>query len=126
MTICITTCRCLTAGTPWHHQSYLCSTTAACIDLSCDVQAQAHEAKKSSELIGATSEEIQARQRDMSREVIEPTVQTAMTDAYAACCAECGPGQFQRMRVLMKAAVNQQKESMFQEAARKDCCLWDM
>lgn len=67
--------------------------------------------------MGTTSEEIQARQRDMSWEVIEPTVQNAMMEAYAACCAECGTGQFQRMRTLMKAAVNQQKESMFQEAA---------
>ena len=53
----------------------------------------------------------------MSREVIEPTVQEAMTGVYAACCAEAGPGQFKRMQVLMKAAVQQHKDSMFQEAA---------
>lgn len=53
----------------------------------------------------------------MSREVIEPTVQEAMTEVYAACCAEAGPGQFKRMQVLMKAAVQQHKDSMFQEAA---------
>ena len=53
----------------------------------------------------------------MSREVIEPHVQNAMTDVYAACCAEAGPGQFQRMRGLMRTAVQQQKDVMFQEAA---------
>lgn len=80
-------------------------------------QVQANEAKKSFDLIVTTTEEVQTRQRDMSREVIEPTVRDAMTDAYAACCAEVGSGQYDRMRRRMRAAVEQQKDSMFQEAA---------
>ncbi len=81
------------------------------------MQVQAHEVRKSTDLLAKVAEDIQARQRDMSRDVIEPTVQNSMTDGYAACCAEVGSGQFDRMRRLMRATVEHHKGSMFTEAA---------
>ncbi|KAL0055055.1 hypothetical protein WJX82_006331 [Trebouxia sp. C0006] len=82
-------------------------------------EVQAHEVRKSTDLLAKVAEDIQARQRDMSRDVIEPTVQNSMTDGYAACCAEVGSGQFDRMRRLMRATVEHHKGSMFTEAAEK-------
>ena len=79
------------------------------------MQVQAHEVRKSTDLLAKVAEDIQARQRDMSRDVIEPTVQNSMTDGYAACCAEVGSGQFDRMRRLMRATVEHQKGSMFKK-----------
>ena len=77
----------------------------------------AHETRKCTDALAKVAEEIQSKQRDMSRDVIEPTVQAAMTDAYADCCAESGSGQFARMRVLMHKAVEHNKSHMFTEAA---------
>ncbi|DBA74384.1 TPA: hypothetical protein ACH3X1_011148 [Trebouxia sp. C0004] len=82
-------------------------------------EVQAHEVRKSTDLLAKVAEDIQARQRDMSRDIIEPTVQNSMTDGYAACCAEVGSGQFERMRRLMRATVEHQKGSMFTEGAGK-------
>ena len=79
------------------------------------VQVQAHEVRKCTDMLAQVAEDIQTRQRDMSRDVIEPTVQDTMTDGYAACCAEAGPGQFERMRRLMKSTVERHKSSMFAE-----------
>lgn len=80
-------------------------------------QAQAQEVRKGTDVLTHIAEDIQTRQREMSRDVIEPTVQDTMTEAYAACCAEAGPGQFERMRRLMKSTVERYKSSMFAEAA---------
>ena len=78
---------------------------------------QAQEVRKCTDVLTQIAEDIQTRQRDMSRDVIAPTVQEAMTEGYAACCAEAGPGQFERMRRLMKSTVERYKSSMFAEAA---------
>lgn len=86
-------------------------------------QVQAHEVRKCTDVLAKTAEHIQARQRDMSRDVIEPTVQAAMTDAYADCCAEAGPGQYARMRVLMHKAVDANKRTMFAQAAGEAALL---
>ena len=53
-------------------------------------QVQAHEVRKCTDSLTKVAEDIQAKQRDMSRDVIEPTVQGSMTDAYADCCAAAG------------------------------------
>ena len=82
-------------------------------------QVQAHETRKCTDLLAKVAEEIQARQRDMSRDIIEPNVQNTMTEGYAACCAEVGSGQFDRMRRLMRATVEHHKGTMFAEAAGK-------
>ena len=87
------------------------------------MQVQAHEVRKCTDVLAQVAEDIQTQQRDMSRDVIEPTVQDAMTDGYAACCAEAGPGQFERMRRLMKSTVERNKSSMFAEAAGTDCLI---
>lgn len=78
---------------------------------------QAQEVRKCTDVLTQIAEDIQTWQRDMSRDVIAPTVQEAMTEGYAACCAEAGPGQFERMRRLMKSTVERYKSSMFAEAA---------
>ena len=83
------------------------------------LQVQNQELRKCTDLLTQVAEDIQTRQRDMSRDVIEPTVQDTMTEAYAACCAEAGPGQFERMKRLMKSTVERYKSSMFAEAAGK-------
>ena len=83
------------------------------------MQVQQQEVRRCTDVLAKVAEDIQTRQRDMSRDVIEPTVQDTMTEAYAACCAEAGPGQFDRMRRLMKSAVQRYKSSMFAEAASK-------
>ena len=80
-------------------------------------QVQAHEVRKCTDVLTKVAEEIQAKQRDMSRDVIEPTVQSSMTETYADCCAEAGPGQFARMKALMHKAVEHSRQSMFAEAA---------
>ncbi len=85
------------------------------------VQVQAHEVRKCTDLLAKVAEEIQARQRDMSRDVIEPTVQNSMTEGYAACCAEVGSGQFERMKGLMRSTVEHHKSTMFAEAAGMLC-----
>lgn len=86
---------------------------------------QAHEVRKCTDMLAQVAEEIQTQQRDMSRDVIEPTVQDTMTEGYAACCAEAGLGQFERMRRLMRTTVERHKSSMFAEAAGllRMCCL---
>ena len=73
--------------------------------------------RKCTDMLAEIAKDIQERQRDMSRDVIEPTVQDTMTEGYAGCCAEAGPGQFERMRRLMRATVERHKSSMFAEAA---------
>lgn len=78
-------------------------------------EVQAHEVRKCTDMLAQVAEDIQTRPRNMSRDVIEPTVQDTMTDGYAACCAEAGPGQFERMRRLMKSTVERHKSSMFAE-----------
>ena len=81
------------------------------------VQVQAQEVRKCTDVLAQIAEDIQTRQRDMSRDVIEPTVQDTMSEPYAACCAETGSGQYDRMRRLMRAAVERHKSTMFAEAA---------
>ncbi|KAL0020935.1 hypothetical protein WJX79_001191 [Trebouxia sp. C0005] len=110
-----------------HIAEFLAAVKASLVKLGVDEsrlqritqELQAHEVRKSTDLLAKVAEDVQARQRDMSRDVIEPTVQASMTDGYAACCAEVGSGQFERMRRLMKATVQHQKGSMFTEAAEK-------
>lgn len=87
------------------------------------MQVQAQEVRKCTDMLAQIAEDIQTRQRDMSRDVIEPTVQDIMSEPYAACCAEAGPGQFDRMRRLMRAAVERHKSTMFAEAASEPTFL---
>lgn len=111
---------------PWHHcwpcmcmectLPHICVGSVELLNLV-RMQVQAHEVRKCTDLLSKVAEDIQARQRDMSRDVIEPTVQRSMTGGYAACCAEVGPGQYDRMRRLMTSAVEHHKGSMFAEAA---------
>ena len=63
-------------------------------------------------LLGTAGE----RQRELSREVLSPTVKRHMGDAYTACAEERGPGSFARMKACMAGHVNQEKRVMFKDA----------
>ncbi|RYP00448.1 hypothetical protein DL763_000800 [Monosporascus cannonballus] len=54
-------------------------------------------------------------QRDASRE-FTPVIMDSMMDAYQACTAESGPGQYNRMKTIMVGHVDHSRHTMFRQA----------
>ncbi|RYP52928.1 hypothetical protein DL768_002024 [Monosporascus sp. mg162] len=54
-------------------------------------------------------------QRDASRE-FTPVIMDSMMDAYQACTAESGPGQYNRMKTIMVGHVDDSRHTMFRQA----------
>ncbi|KAL4423152.1 hypothetical protein ABPG77_007805, partial [Micractinium sp. CCAP 211/92] len=93
-------------GLDSHHVERLCA------------QALQEERRRLQEGVDALMGPVGEKQRDLSRDVIKPTVKEHMSDVYAACTAEVGSGQFDRMRGAMRAHVEAEKGLMFKDATR--------
>ncbi|PSC69626.1 tat pathway signal sequence [Micractinium conductrix] len=79
-------------------------------------QAAQEEARRLREGVEAILGPVGEKQRDLSRDVIKPTVKEHMDDVYQQCTAEVGPGQFERMKGHMRGHISGKQVVMFTAA----------
>ncbi|EFN59293.1 hypothetical protein CHLNCDRAFT_137642 [Chlorella variabilis] len=88
------------------------------IDRLCH-QVLQEEGRRLSEAVDAMLGPVAEKQRDLSRDVIKPTVKEHMSEAYQLCTAEMGGGMFDRMRRHMRCHVEREQGRMFVDAAQR-------